>query len=281
MQIGKFTINALETCRFALDGGAMFGVVPKNLWSKAYHAGDDQNRIDMAARVLLIEWAGKKLLVDTGNGTKMNDKLKSIYKIDNTEFSLEKALLERNITTNDITDVLLTHLHFDHVGGATYNNGNEIVPTFPNAKHYVQKEQINWARNATEKDKASFITENYEPLFANGMVELLDGEGEVFGGISVLPVYGHTKAMQMIKITEDGQTLLFPADLMPTHAHVPVPYVMGYDNFPLTTIEEKRNWLPIAAEERWVICFEHDAFVEAGIITKSDKGFSVTERVTF
>lgn len=280
MQLGKFTITALETCRFGLDGGAMFGVVPKNLWSKVYHAGDEQNRIDMAARVLLVEWENKKVMVDTGNGNKMNEKLKNIYKIDNSLFSLDKALSERNLTPNDITDVILTHLHFDHAGGTTQFAGKEIAPVFPNAKFYVQKEQLAWARNASEKDRASFMAENYEPLVANGMIELLDGDGEVFPGISVHPIYGHTKAMQMIKITDEGQSLLFPADLMPTHAHVPVPYVMGYDNFPLTTIEEKKKWLPIAAEERWIICFEHDAFVEAGIVTDGEKGFSVTEKVT-
>lgn len=273
MQLGKFSVSTLETCRFGLDGGAMFGVVPKNLWAKAYNPGDEQNRIPMAARVLLIEWEGNKVLVDTGNGHKMNEKLKAIYAVDNSMYSLERGLQERGVSPNDITGVILTHLHFDHAGGATNKVNGEIVPAFPNARYYVQKEHLEWARNPTEKDKASFFPENWEPLIANGMLTEIDGEGEVFDGIGVHPVYGHTSAMQMVTVRGGNTTLLFPADLMPTSAHVPVPYVMGYDNFPLSTIEEKRKWLPKIAEERWIVCFEHDAFTEAATIERTDKGF--------
>jgi glyoxylase-like metal-dependent hydrolase (beta-lactamase superfamily II) len=279
MKIGQYEIHAIETCRFGLDGGAMFGVVPKNLWSKVYHPGDEQNRIPMAARLLLLKSDERTILIDTGNGNKLSDKLVSIYGIDTSEFSLEKGLNDCGVSALDITDVILTHLHFDHVGGATSINNGELVPTFQNATYYVQKEHYNWAMNPTEKDRASFMKENYEPLYMNGMLELIDGDGEILPSINAHCLHGHTKALQMITISDAITTLAFPADLMPTHSHVPVPYGMGYDNFPLTTIEEKKKWLPRMADEQWLICFEHDAFVPFGRIQATDKGFVCAEKI--
>jgi glyoxylase-like metal-dependent hydrolase (beta-lactamase superfamily II) len=279
MKLGKFQIDTIETGRFGLDGGAMFGVVPKNLWAKAYNPGDEQNRIPMAARCLLIQFDDKKILVDTGNGEKFGEKLAAIYGIDNSLYTLENSLLKAGVKSDDITDVILTHLHFDHTGGSTKFENNELIPTFKNAKYYVQKDHYTWAQNPKEKDRASFLKENWEPLFGNGMVELLDGEGEVFKGISVLLANGHTKALQMVKVSDGRETLLFPADLMPTSAHVPVPYGMGYDNFPLTTIEEKKKLLPQIAEEKWLVCFEHDAFTQAAYVQHTEKGFSKGEMV--
>ncbi len=279
LQLGKFRVDALETGAFALDGGAMFGVVPKNLWSKAYHPGDEQNRIPMAARVLLIRWDDKCLLVDTGNGSKMNEKQKNIYGLDNTRFCLEDSLKSLGLTALDVTDVLLTHLHFDHAGGATSFINDVAVPTFAKARYYVQKDHYQWALSPSEKDRASFWPENYSPLVEHKQLELLDGDGELFPGIHVECFHGHTKALQMMKLHADGHTLVFPADLLPTHAHVPVPYVMGYDNFPLTTIEEKKRTLQRAHEEDWIVVFEHDAILEAGKIQRSDKGFRLGERI--
>jgi glyoxylase-like metal-dependent hydrolase (beta-lactamase superfamily II) len=279
MKIGKFQIDTIETGRFGLDGGAMFGVVPKNLWSKAYNPGDEQNRIPMAARCLLIQFDDKKILVDTGNGEKMPEKLAKIYGIDNSLYTLENSLLKAGVKSDEITNVILTHLHFDHTGGSTKIENGELVPTFKNARHYVQKDHYAWAQNPTEKDRASFITENYDELFKNGMIELLDGEGEIFKGISVLLANGHTKALQMVKISDGGETLLFPADLMPTSAHVPVPYIMAYDNYPLTTLAEKKKLLPQIAEEKWLVCFEHDAFTQAAYVQHTEKGFSKGEGV--
>ena len=279
MNIGKFTIDAVETCVFGLDGGAMFGVVPKALWSKAYHPGDELNRIPLSVRPLLVRWDDRIVLIDTGNGTKFKDKFAQIYAIDRDKSSIETALLKFGISANDITDVILTHLHFDHAGGGTTIKDGKIVPTFPNAKYYVQKNQLNWAIKPTDKDKASFVKDDYEPLIADGMLETIDGAWEIFPGISLIPLFGHTNSMQLVKISDSGQSLLYCADLSPTHAHINIPFVMGYDNNPLTTIEEKKKLLPQAYEEGWLIAYEHDAFMQASKIISTEKGFTAGEKV--
>lgn len=280
MTIGNYTIRAIETGDFGLDGGAMFGVVPKNLWSKVYNPGDEQNRIPMSARCLLITSPdGRIILVDTGCGTKLPEKLQSIYKIDYSHTTLLGSLAAHGVKPEDVTDVILTHLHFDHAGGTTHFENGEAVPTFSKAKYYVQKDHLAWARNPTEKDRASFFKENWEPIISAGMMEILDGDGEIFTGISVQLFHGHTKALQMVKIYDNSTTLIFPADVFPTSAHIPVPFVMGYDNYPLTAMDEKRGLLPRIADENWVVCFEHDAFVPAGRIIRTEKGFALGEKV--
>lgn len=279
MTIGPYQIHALETGRFALDGGAMFGVVPKNLWSRAYHPGDEQNRIPMAARLLLVRWADRIALVDTGNGTKLSEKQQSIYALDYSRWSLESSLAEHSLTAGDITDVILTHLHFDHVGGATVMDGSTAIPAFPNASYYVQKNHFDWAMNPSEKDRASFMRENYLPLVDAGVLNFTDGDTELFPGLSLQCFHGHTPFLQMIRISDEKMTLVFPADLMPTHAHIPIAYGMGYDNFPLTTIDEKKRVLPDAAEHEWIVVFEHDAIVPAGIVGRNEKGFHLARAV--
>jgi glyoxylase-like metal-dependent hydrolase (beta-lactamase superfamily II) len=281
MDIGSYTISTFETGDFALDGGAMFGVVPKTLWMKAYHTGDDHNRIDMTARSLLIRGNGRIILIDTGCGHKMAEKLANIYRLDYSRASIEQSLQSHGITPEEITDVVLTHLHFDHVGGATKKLSNgDIIPTFPNAMYHVQKEQLQWAQSPTDKDRASFMPENWDPLIANGMLNVLEGDGEVFQGINVQRVYGHTCGLQVIHVQDDRHHIVFPADLIPTAAHIPVPYVMGYDNFPLTSMEEKHELLTQASEQGWIICFEHDAFTKAGTIKRTEKGFSLDQIVS-
>ncbi|MGA2297145.1 MAG: MBL fold metallo-hydrolase [FCB group bacterium] len=279
MNIGKFQIDVLDTGIFGLDGGAMFGVVPKALWAIAYNPGDELNRIPLAARPLLIRTTDKIILVDTGNGNKMSDTFAERYGIDREKSSLELALKPFNLKPEKITDVILTHLHFDHAGGAAVIKNGEIVPTFPNAKYYVQKEHLMWAESPTDKDKASFVKNNYQSLVQNGLVETLDGPGELFPGITVMPVNGHTKAMQIVKISDGGQTLLYCADLSPTSAHVNIPFIMGYDNNPLTVIEEKKKYFAEAYEDKWILCFEHDAFVQAAYVNNTNKGFSAGEKV--
>ncbi|MBS1538024.1 MAG: MBL fold metallo-hydrolase [Bacteroidetes bacterium] len=281
MQIGNYTISVIEAGDFGLDGGAMFGVVPKNLWSKVYNPGDEQNRIPMVTRCLLITSPDRTIVVDTGCGTKLTEKLQKIYKIDYSYNSLLTSLANYGVKPEDVTDVILTHLHFDHAGGATFLENGEALPTFSNAKHYIQKEHLAWARNPTEKDRASFFKENWEPIISSGMMEVLDGDGEIFTGISVQQFDGHTKSLQMVKISDDKTTLVFPADLFPTSAHIPVPFVMGYDNFPLTAMDEKRTILPQMADEEWIVCFEHDAFTQAGRIVRTEKGFTLGEKVVF
>lgn len=279
MKLGKFKIDIVNTDIFGLDGGAMFGVVPKAIWSKAYHPGDEKNRIPLSAQPLLVRWNDNIMLIDTGNGDKFNEKFAKIYDLDKERSSIINALKPHDVKPEDVTHVLLTHLHFDHVGGATKYEENELVPTFPNAKHYVQKEQLEWANDPTEKDRASFQKEHYEPLLAEGLLETIDGEGELFPGITVYPVFGHTHAMQVVKLTDEKETVLYCADVMPTSAHIHIPFVMGYDNLPLETIKEKKRFLPQAYEENWTLVFEHDAFRQASKVISTEKGFSAGEKI--
>ncbi len=279
MIIGKFKIDAVETGIFGLDGGAMFGIVPKALWSKVYHPGDELNRIPLSSRALLVRWDERILLIDVGNGTKMNEKFRSIYNIDIKKSSLDFALMPFGIKPEDVTDVILTHLHFDHAGGSTTIKNGKVAPTFPNAKYYLQKDQLKWAESPTDKDAASFIPDNYEPLIADGILETIDGEGEIYPGICVKPFFGHTRAMQVVRIHDAEQSLLYCADLIPTSAHVQAPFIMGYDNNPLTTLKEKKALLPRACEENWILVFEHDAFIQAARVAMNNKGFKCREKV--
>lgn len=247
----------------------MFGVVPKTLWQRSYAPGDERNRIPMAAKVLLLRSESRTILVDTGNSPMMPDKLLDIYDVSFEQFSLDSALESAGVRPAEITDVVLTHLHFDHAGGAVASSGE---PRFTNATYYVQREHLAWAQAPTEKDRASFMPEHFEPLIDAGVLELLDGSGELFPGIHVEPLYGHTSAMQSVRVTDGSTTLFYPADLMPTGAHVPVPYVMGYDNHPLTTIAEKKRLLPQIIDEGWIVVFEHDAFRDAATVVAGSRG---------
>ncbi len=279
MNTGSYTIDILETCKFGLDGGAMFGVVPQALWQRAYAEGDEKNRIPMTARALLIRGHGRKILVDTGNGSKFDDKFRKIYAIEDTEKNLQNSLQQHGLSTDEITDVVLTHLHFDHAGGATTRNTNgEVIPAFANAQYHVQKEQFEWALNPVEKDKASFLPENYVPLKEHGVLNLLEGSGELFPKLFVEPVHGHTRFLQMIRI-DDSQRVMFPSDLMPTHAHVRVPFGMAYDNEPLRTLQEKKHWLPILHEQEYQVLFQHDAFWHSTRIELTDKGYAPTTNI--
>lgn len=281
MLLGKFTLDAVETGSFALDGGAMFGVVPKPLWSKAYHPGDEVNRIPLAARLLLVRWDDHVLLVDAGNGTKMNEKFCDIYGIDREKSSADYALSPFGLNVEDITDVILTHLHFDHAGGATTIKNGKVTPTFPNAKYYLQKDQLKLAESPSLKDAASFIPDNYVPLMADGLLETVDGEGEIYPGITVKPLFGHTKAMQVVIIEAEGQSLLYCGDLVPTSAHLHLPFIMAYDNDPLITLKEKKAILGRACEANWLLVFEHDAFLPAARIEVNQKGgFGYREKIT-
>ncbi len=280
-KVGPYTVSLLETGEFALDGGAMFGVVPKTLWEKT-NPPDSQNRIDMALRIMLIQGNGKNILVDTGIGDKWEEKYKNIYRISHNKYTLEKALTEKGLKLSDITDIIISHLHFDHVGGCTYGTGDQLKLTFPNATHYIQKEQWDWANRPTEKDRASFLKENIVPL-KQAKLKILNGEAEIFPGIHVLISHGHTRSQQVVKVTDGKQTLFYCADLIPTSSHVPIPYVMGYDNFPLITMEEKRKILEQAVQEQWILCFEHDPKVSAGTVAKDvEKGrFMLKETIRF
>ena len=278
MRIGNYELHAIETGRFGLDGGAMFGVVPKALWEKT-NPPDEKNRIELAARALLLVGGGKKILVDVGNGSKYDEKLRSIFKIDSNQYNLISSLKKFSISPSDITDVILTHLHFDHAGGSTYREGGEVKPTFPKAKYYVQREHWRAATNPTERDRASFMSEDFMPLQFHSLLEYTEGEGEILPGVSVRLVHGHTPALQCPLITDGTTTVFYCADLIPTTSHLALPWIMAYDLRPLVTLEEKKTILNQAVDESWIIFFEHDPHVEAARVIRTEKGVVVDTKI--
>jgi glyoxylase-like metal-dependent hydrolase (beta-lactamase superfamily II) len=278
MKIGPYKVFPIETGRFALDGGAMFGVVPKNLWNKTNPA-DDQNRITLAMRcLLLIGDDGKKILIDNGMGHKYSDKFAAMYRVDHSEFTLERSLSSLGLTTDDITDAVLTHLHFDHAGGSTkMDSDGKIVPTFKNAVYYVQKKHYEWGLNASEKDRASFLKPDFMPLIEADRLRLVDDANSLFPSIQFFIAHGHSPYQQLPIVSDGSTAIFFCGDLMPTKTHVSIPYVMAYDNQPLVTIEEKKTVLSNAIEKKWLLFFEHDPETALGSVIKDDKGFRFGE----
>jgi len=278
MKIGDYKLHSIQAGLFKLDGGAMFGVVPKPLWNKSNPA-DESNRIEMCTRVLLLESDKRKILIDTGIGYKMSEKLNKIFSVDYSEFTIEKSLNNLNFKREDITDVILTHLHFDHSGGSTFFDENKNLQiTYPNATYYVQEKQLDWALNPSERDKASFIPENYELLIRDKHLKIFDGEIKFDDFISLIPVNGHTRSMQIVKLSDEKETLLYLADLIPMASHIPLPYIMGYDLMPIITLEEKRKYLQEIYENNYTVFFEHDPYVECGKINFDGKTFSLKEK---
>jgi glyoxylase-like metal-dependent hydrolase (beta-lactamase superfamily II) len=276
MQIGKYRLSVVNTGYFRLDGGAMFGIIPKNLWEKT-NPPDDQNRIKLATRNLLLENGERKILVDTGMGNKWNEKAKAIYDIDQQNNLIEISLSKLNLKAEDITDVILTHLHFDHTGGSTKIVNGKIVPTFPNAKYYVQKKNYEWAINPSDRDRGSYLKENFVPLYEESVLNLISEE-KFDDEIDFIVVNGHTFAQQLLKISDSKNTILYCCDLFPTTSHIPLPYVMGYDLQPLITVEEKKTILPVAVEENWKLFFEHDPETVLATVINTDKGFKIGEK---
>jgi glyoxylase-like metal-dependent hydrolase (beta-lactamase superfamily II) len=276
MKIGKYQIHIVNSGYFYLDGGAMFGIIPKPLWEKSNPA-DESNRVKLATRNLLLVSDDKKILIDTGMGKKWSKKSSEIYRIEQDEFSLTSSLAKLALKSEDITDVLLTHLHFDHAGGSTEMVDGKLIPAFKNAKYHVSEKNFNWAMNPSERDKGSYIKDNFLPVFENGILfftkdKLLDE------GIELIEVNGHTFGMQLVKISDSSNTIVFCADLFPFSSHILLPYVMGYDLQPLVTVEEKRQILTKAAEENWKLCFEHDPFYAFTTVEKTESGIRVKEK---
>lgn len=270
MQIGKYKLRTIFSGKISLDGGAMFGIIPKPLWEKTNPA-DELNRVTLATRNLLLLSDDKKILIDTGMGKKWDDKAKNIYNID-PKLDLELALVQNGIKSEEITDVLLTHLHFDHTGGSTKFDNGKLVPAFPNAKYFVQKMNFEWAMNPSDRDRGSYIKENFEPLVKEGVLNLVDGEIQFDDNISFRIINGHTFGQQMIKISDSSSTVLYAADLLPFVSQIKIPYVMGYDLQPLVTIAEKKKYLQLAAKENWLLYFVHDPDYAIATVKHSEKG---------
>ncbi len=278
MKIGKYEIYSVEAESFVLDGGAMFGVVPKALWERTNPA-DEKNRIEMKARLLLLSDGGRNILIDTGVGNFWHEKFANIFGLPKKS-PLEDSLLKLGYSRESITDVILTHLHFDHTGGATVKVGEKWQPAFPNAKYYLQKKQYEWGLNPSEKDGASYFKERFQPLMTEGVLQLFEGDAQLDDEIYLIKTEGHTFAQQNVKITDGSKTLFYCADLIPTSSHIPLPYIMSYDLFPMQTLKEKKEILPKAVEENWLLFFEHDPYAIASTVKKTDKGFLADEKFT-
>ena len=277
--IGHFKAHAIQAGGQKLDGGAMFGVVPKPLWERRIKA-DERNRIQLGMRCLLIEHDRGLVLIDNGAGNKENPKFHEIYGIENAGADgrtlLEDGLRSLGHTTDDIALMIDTHLHFDHAGGNTFvDAGGAVHPTFRKARYVVQRGEYEWATKTNERTAASYFPHNFEPVVASGQFEFVSGEVEVWPGIRLLPTPGHTPHHQSVLIESDGAKAFYPADLTPTSAHLPLPWIMGYDVEPLRTLETKRHILRRAVEEEWLFVFEHDAQVMSGRVALDGKGYGL------
>jgi glyoxylase-like metal-dependent hydrolase (beta-lactamase superfamily II) len=279
-------LYTIETGFFKLDGGAMFGVVPKSIWNKLNPA-DDNNLCTWAMRSLLIEDGNKLILIDTGIGNKQDDKFFSHYYLHGND-SLDKSLEKLGFHKNDITDVVLTHLHFDHCGGSIIRENELLKPAFPNAIFWSNEAHWKWATQPNAREKASFLKENILPMQESGQLKLIDLPKEkienqlsssVFNdAISVRFVQGHTDQMMLPQIKYKDKTIVFMADLLPSVAHLPLPYVMGYDMFPLTTLKEKQVFLEEAANNNYTLFFQHDPTVECCSLQITEKGVRAKEK---
>jgi glyoxylase-like metal-dependent hydrolase (beta-lactamase superfamily II) len=275
MKIGNYTASSFNFGMFALDGGAMFGSVPKTLWSKLIPS-DDSNRIPLATRCLVLRGEGRVVIVDVGMGEKWSDKQRSIYDIHNTPTE------NWAVRPDEVTDVILTHLHFDHAGGITYfSPTGEVLPTFPHARIHLQKAHWEYAQSPGQKDKASYILENINPLAAL-QLKLHDGTGELLPGIWGHCVDGHTKGQQWIEVRGDDRSIMVATDVVPTSHHLPLPYHMGYDICAETILREKREFLEFARKGNHIVFFEHDSTVAAVTVELNDRGhYGVASTIPF
>ena len=271
MKLGAFEIYPVSDGRFRLDGGAMFGVVPKVIWEKCC-AADELNRIPLNLTCLLIRAQGKNILVDTGLGSKEDDKFQRMFAVERTPTLLD-SLKRLGLGREDIHVVINTHLHFDHAGGNTMKEEDgTIVPTFPNARYFIQHGEFEDAARANERTKASYRRDNFTPIAHVNQWEFLHGDTELLPGITAIVTAGHTRCHQGVKIESEGKVAFFLGDLIPTVSHLPLPYIMGYDLSPIQTLETKRWVLDRALEEKWLLFFEHDPLVQAGHVHRDQEG---------
>ncbi len=274
MQLGNFQLDIISDGTLRLDGGAMFGIVPKTIWEKVA-IPDEKNRILVGLNCLLVRTPQHNILIDTGVGEKWTEKQSSIYAISHPPTILS-SLETLGLSANDITIVINTHLHFDHAGGNTYfDSDKRIHPTFPKASYYIQKTEYEHALNPHERDKASYLKENWEVLVENNQLHFTQETQEIVPGVTVFRVPGHNLDTQLIKITHGDTTVVFLADIIPTIAHLPIAWVMGYDLYPVELMEQKKILLAQAASQNWICIFEHETKIPAGRIIEKQNTYQV------
>jgi len=281
-------LYTIDTELFKLDGGAMFGVVPKSIWHKLNPA-DELNMCTWAMRCLLIEDGNRLILVDTGIGNKQDAKFLSYYYL-HGDATMEKSLAKHGFTKDDITDVILTHLHFDHCGGSIERVGDKLVPAFKNATYWSNEQHWQWATKPNDREKASFLKENILPIQESGQLKFISlpesidnstlASSRFSDNISLRFVNGHTEKMMLPQLQYKGKTIVYMADLLPSLAHLPIPYVMAYDMFPLTTLNEKKSFLTEALEKDYILYFEHDRAIECCTLQQTEKGIRHKETFT-
>lgn len=278
MKIGKYDLYSVETSEFGLDGGAMFGIIPKPVWEKKVSA-DELNRVNMVTRSLLLVSDEKKILIDTGNGTKWEEKYKQIYDINTDQYNIEKSLGKYGFSSEQITDVICTHMHFDHIGGNTKIKSGEVVPTFPNAKYWISEENWKLANHPSQKDAGSFIEHDWKVLAENQMIEIIDGREPFIEGIETFVTHGHTPGLLHPIVSDGSNKLFYGADIFPMVAHIPIPWVMAYDVQPVVTMEEKQKLLQKMEREDWILFFEHDPHIQACTVHKDGKHYKLNKRI--
>jgi glyoxylase-like metal-dependent hydrolase (beta-lactamase superfamily II) len=274
MHLGDMEVRYLDGGTFRLDGGGMFGVVPKVLWEKK-SPPDDKNRIALRANSLLVRAAGKTILIETGNGTKWDTKQRAIYAVQDGDPLIE-SLNQAGAKPQDIDIVINTHLHFDHCGGNTRIVENKAVPTFPRARYVVQRGEFEHALAPTDRDRASYFPENFQPMLDSHQWELVDGNREILPGISVIRIPGHNADIQAVILQGGQKSLVFVADLFPTRHHIPYPWIMAYDLYPLQTLETKKQWVSRIVKENSIVVFGHDPDISAATLHEREGKIEVS-----
>jgi glyoxylase-like metal-dependent hydrolase (beta-lactamase superfamily II) len=268
MHFGEIEVRYIYAGTFWLDGGSMFGVVPKTIWEKKM-VPDEKNRLAFAVNSLLVRANGKTILVETGNGTKWDAKLRTIYRFPDND-PLVESLAKAGVKPEEIDFVINTHLHFDHAGGNTRLVNGRAVPAFPNAKYIVQKAELEHAMRPTERDRASYYAHDFVPVTDAGQWQFVEGETEILPGISVVKIPGHNLNIQGVQIRGGGNKLMYVSDLLPTRHHLPLPWIIAYDLYPLTTLETKRKWLGEFVRDGWIVGLGHDPDFPAGTLHEQD-----------